>query len=541
MNSNVPLSNFEELEFADDGHKEFVTTTKAKILDDKNNIFGILGIARDITALKKFQEELEKEKTKYKILMDSSSDAIFIIDLNGFVLESNKLFKNSLGYKDNEILKLHVSDFEAIHTKEQINDNIKKVAFKPLYFESKYKKKNGTLFDVSISIIRILIDKQEYIYSSFRDITEKKRLQEDILKQKEEFETIFDYSHDSIAIIDLDTNFLKFNSSFMNMVEYPKDELLTKSCKDLTAIEDLERNESIIKQAIIDGHIDNFEKNCITKTGKTITVNMAASLLPDKKRILLTMKDISTLKVMEQQSKLASMGEMIGNIAHQWRQPLSVITTNISGLKLKSDFVGIDNKDIDECEDSILKQAKYLSNTIDNFRNFIKGDKDNKEISLKAVLENALGLVHSSLHNNFINEIIELKDDMKIIGNKNELAEAFINILSNSKDALKSNIKDESDRLLFVSSKLLDKNSIEIKILDSGKGIKEEILNKIFEPYFTTKHQSQGTGLGLSMADKIIRERHNGKLLVSNEEFEYKGKKYYGASFKIIFSNKLVN
>jgi PAS domain S-box-containing protein len=495
--------------------------------DDKNQVLGVLGIARNITELKKSQEELEFEKTKYKILMEYSSDAIFIVNLDGFIVECNKLFRDTLGYKEDEVLKLHVSDYEAIHSKEQIQENIKNVSFEPLYFELKYKKKDGTLFDVSISIIRVIIDNQEYIYSSFRDITEQKRLQNNILKQKEEFETIFESSHDSIAIIDLNTNFLKFNTSFMNMIEYTKEELLTKSCKDLTAPEDLERNESALKCAINRGHIDNFEKTCITKTGRRISVNMSASLLPDKKAILLSLKDISTLKILEEQSKLASMGEMIGNIAHQWRQPLSVITTSISGLKLKSDLLSVDKEDINECEKNILKQAQYLSQTIDNFRDFIKGDKDYEEISLKEILENAISLVHSSLHNNFINLIIDMKDDLKIFGNKSELSEAFINILNNSKDALKSNIKDELDRLIFISTKLLDENSIEVKILDSGKGIKEELFNKIFEPYFSTKHQSQGTGLGLLMADKIIRGRHGGKILVSNEEFEYNGKKTF--------------
>ena len=107
-----------------------------------------------------------------------------------------------------------------------------------------------------------------------------------------------------------------------------------------------------------------------------------------------------------------------------------MITTSISGLKLKSDLLSVDKEDINECENSILKQAQYLSQTIDNFRDFIKGDKDYGEISLKEILENAISLVHSSLHNNFINLIIDMKDDLKIFGNKSELLEAFIDILN---------------------------------------------------------------------------------------------------------------
>ncbi len=536
MHSNRPLSNFEELEFASDGHKEFLNTTKVKILDKEKNIFGVLGIGKDLTKIKKYQEELEKERTKYKIFMESSSEAIFIVNLEGYVIEYSKLFKNSLAYSDEEVLKLHVSNFEAIHSKEQIDENIKNVSFTPLYFDTKYRRKDNSLIDVTVSIVRVLIEDNEFIYCSFRDISEKQKLQDKLLKQKEEFETIFNYSHDSIAIVDLDTKFLKYNKAFVEMLEYEEDDLIDKYCSDLSVPEDANKIKKLINDAITHGHSSNIEKFCLTKSAKKITVNISASLLPDKKTILLNIKDISNLKIMEEQTKLASMGEMIGNIAHQWRQPLSVITTNMSGLKLKSDLFGVKKEDIDICEESVLKQAKYLSSTIDNFRNFIKGEKSNKEISIRSVLENALSLVHFSLHNNFINEIIDLKDDLEIFANKNELAEAFINIFNNTKDVLKTNIKNESDRLLFVSTKLISKESIEIDILDSGLGISEDIINKIFEPYFTTKHQSQGTGLGLSMADKIIRERHGGLLEVSNKEFEYKGKKYYGALFKITFS-----
>lgn len=244
-------------------------------------------------------------------------------------------------------------------------------------------------------------------------------------------------------------------------------------------------------------------------------------------------KDVSSLKVLQEQAKLASLGEMIGNIAHQWRQPLSFISISASSLKVKSEFNILTKEEINEASTAIVKQTEYLSNTIDNFRDFIKEDKSYTNISIKEVLDNSLNLVYASLNNNFINLTLELDDDLSILGNKNELTEAFLNIISNSKDALKE--KKEEDRFLFIKSKKLNENRLQLKFLDSGGGIDEEIISKVLEPYFTTKHKSQGTGLGLSIVDKIVRERHKGTIEIYNEEFTHNQKIYKGLSFNIIF------
>ncbi|MEA3353718.1 MAG: HAMP domain-containing sensor histidine kinase [Campylobacterota bacterium] len=145
-----------------------------------------------------------------------------------------------------------------------------------------------------------------------------------------------------------------------------------------------------------------------------------------------------------------------------------------------------------------------------------------------------LNLTEASRGKNFINLITDLKDDLTIKGNLNELEQAFINIVNNSKDILSEKDKKD-DRYIFITSKKIDDNTLEIKILDNGGGLKEDIIDRIFEPYFTTKHKSMGTGLGLSMADKIIRERHNGSIKVHNEEFVYNDKEFKGACFTILF------
>ena len=483
----------------------------------------------------KYKNQLLKEQVKYKSLMENSSDAIVIVNLDGYVYEYSKQFKNILGYSDSEIYKLHVSDYEIIHDKKTIEENIKKVQDVPMHIETRYKKKDGTIIDVSLSIIKVLINRKEYIYASFRDITKSKKLQQSIIDQKIEFQTIFNYSQDGIAIVDFDLNFLKTNKAFRKITGYTKEELLNNNCQELTVFEDREKNLKAIEEAIKTGHALNVEKSCNVKNGR-IDVNMSISLLPDKKRLLLSIKDISTLKMLEEQSKLASMGEMIGNIAHQWRQPLSIITTSISGLKLKAEYFEVKKEDIIICADDISKQANYLSNTIENFRNFLKSEKNNSEISLKEILQNSISIVESSLNNNFINVIFDIEDDLNIFCNKNEISEALINIINNSKDILIENIKNEEDRLIFITTKKIDENSIKLFIYDSGGGIEEAILDKVFIPYFTTKHQAQGTGLGLAMVDKIIRQRYNNTLNVYNKQFNYNDKHYYGACFEIVFS-----
>ena len=534
MNSSGPLVNNEEVTFSSDGHKEYLNTTKIRILDKKKNPIGVLGIARDISHIKQYQIKIEEEKLKYKSMMEHSSDAIFIINLDGYIVDCSNEFLNELGYNKKEAMKLHVSDYEAIHSKELINENINKTKYETLSFESIYRRKDGSLFDVSIRIVRVNLNNEEYIYSSFRDITEQKKLHNKIIRQKEEFESIFNYAHDGIAIIDLNSNFLNVNQAFTNITSYTKEELLNKSCLELTSKKDLLLSQKMLNKTIQYGHVDNFEKEYIINNGIRKDVNISLTLLPDKKKVLLTLKDISSLKHMEENSKLASMGEMIGNIAHQWRQPLSVITTSASGLKLKSEFDIVTKEDIQDVTDNIQKQAVYLSETIDNFRNYLKGQNHTEKTKLLDIVNESLTLVNAALHNNYISVDTNIDENISINANKNEISEAFINIINNAKDALKSNIKNEEDRLIFIKSNILPQNRVKLEFFDSAGGIDENIINKVFEPYFTTKHQSNGTGLGLAITKKILEEKQNAEIKVFNKNFIHNNKNYKGACFSII-------
>jgi len=366
-----------------------------------------------------------------------------------------------------------------------------------------------------------------------RDFTAEKEANENLEFQKRELQTIFDTAKDGIAILDLETNFKKVNKAYCDITGLSENELLQTSCFALTLPEDLETTISKMKMLTEKGFVDNYEKRCVINN-KLITVSLAVTLLPDKESMLITMKDITKFKLFEEQSKLASMGEMIGNIAHQWRQPLSVISALASGIQFRNDYNQLADYNINDAMDDIMKQTEYLSKTIDDFRNFIKDAHEQKYISVQQTIEKTISIIHPAMKSNNIRLVVDCDFDVEILGYENELIQSFINIINNARDAIKENISNDSDRFIFIKTIKLD-NGLRLAIKDSGGGIPNNVIDKIFEPYFTTKHQSIGTGIGLSMTYKIITEHHDASITVQNEEYQYENKSYKGACFEIIF------
>ena len=235
-------------------------------------------------------------------------------------------------------------------------------------------------------------------------------------------------------------------------------------------------------------------------------------------------------KILNEQSKMAAMGEMIGNIAHQWRQPLSAISTAATGIIIQKEYNMFEEDKLVKTCSIINDNAQYLSRTIDDFKNFIKGDRTKKIFNLNNNIESFLHLVDSSIKNNQIKIILDLQEDIQIDGYENELIQCLINIFNNAKDALKE--KNIGERLIFISTYINEDKTI-IKIKDNAGGIQPEVLPHVFEAYFTTKHKSQGTGLGLNMTYNLIVNGMSGNIEVKNITYEYEGNNYSGAEFFI--------
>ena len=233
-------------------------------------------------------------------------------------------------------------------------------------------------------------------------------------------------------------------------------------------------------------------------------------------------------ELLAQKSKLAAMGEMMENIAHQWRQPLSLITTASSGIKLQKELDMLTDEMLFDSIDNIGNSANHLSETIEDFRDFFKPNKEKSYFNLGDSLYKTFKLLSSQIEK----AEIEIVEDIKNVGinsYERELLQVLLNVVNNAKDAL-SKIEDE--KYIFIKIYKTNSHAV-IEIKDNAGGIKSDIIERVFEPYFTTKHKSQGTGLGLYMSQEIVTRHIEGTLEVANVSYEYKGFEFKGAMFTI--------
>jgi C4-dicarboxylate-specific signal transduction histidine kinase len=234
-------------------------------------------------------------------------------------------------------------------------------------------------------------------------------------------------------------------------------------------------------------------------------------------------------KILSEKSKLASMGEMIGNIAHQWRQPLTAISIAASGIKLTYEYDIEEREETIESLDNIVKNTKYLSETIEDFQNYMRSNRESSVFFVEDIIQSTLMIVDANIKLENIRIIKNSNNSFGIKTIQNDLVQILLNIINNSVDALKE--KQKENKLIVIDS-YKDQKYTYISLLDSAGGVDESIADKIFEPYFTTKHQAQGTGLGLYMTHQII-SKLGGKIEVTNETFHYEDEKYCGAKFTV--------
>jgi len=493
--------------------------------------------------MKSFLQELSKIDEKLlSLLTENLPDMLWIKDIDGYYIYANKAIcdgllmakdiKEPIGRNDVFFAKrereLH-KDNPTWHTFGELcfnSDQVVIEANKPMKFEE-WGNVKGKLLYLEVNKAPVH-DKEGNIIGtvgSGRDITELKLTQIELAKQAQIIEDI----HECIITSDLNGNILTWNKSSKKLFGYSAEEIKNKNINLIFQEKEFDKIKKINLKSLEENTV-NEKINCITKDSTKLICEVSLSLIKEKdnNKIVYYLKDITEktalseeIKQKEQiihiQSQHVAMGQMIGNIAHQWRQPLCVISAISTGLELQKSLGTLSENILDSSLKDIDKQVQYLSNTIDTFRDYIIEEKVYKEVVLQERINKSLEIIQPSLSSNYIKLIneIDYSNPLKLKLTIGELSQVIINIINNAKDILLE--KQVNSPWIKISLQKND-NFVLISIEDNGGGVPKEIINLIFDPYFTTKHKSKGTGLGLYMSYKIVVESLKGELFVVNTE-----------------------
>ncbi len=271
---------------------------------------------------------------------------------------------------------------------------------------------------------------------------------------------------------------------------------------------------------------DQQQVELLVKMGANISFaldNMAREARRQKAEQALKEETLERLRVVEalrenerlllQQSRLAAMGEMINNIAHQWRQPLNVLALLIQQMKIFYESSSLDKEELDSCVSKSMSSINHMSQTINDFRNFFQPDKKQSLFKVQEVVAKTVALIKDSFMDMQIRIDIHNDANLELTGFPNEYSQVLLNILANARDALQENRANGAKVTITISK---DGEKGVVTIADNAGGIPEEVMDKIFEPYFTTKGPDKGTGIGLFMSKTIIEKNMNGRLTVRN-------------------------
>lgn len=261
----------------------------------------------------------------YQQMIHHSPDAIFILNLDGTIYECSDKAASLLGYRKEELLKLTPYHWDDMIPHADIEALIQQISTTPVYFETRHKRQDGTAYPAGVTAVLITVDGQSFLYCSVRDLTVEKhselrlrdvlvqqnkalkQKQKDLQLQEDEMKMIFELSQDGLAVLDLNTKFIRCNRAYLEMTGYSEEELLKRACVDLTVEEDHARTKEAMSYALQTGSIKNFEKSCYRKDRSVITVSMGITLTPDKQYFIVSAKDITHIKKNERQLR---------NIAH---------------------------------------------------------------------------------------------------------------------------------------------------------------------------------------------------------------------------------
>lgn len=523
--SEIPMT-FETLFRLKDGTLLDIEITAHRTVMD--GIHYLYASSRVITERKKFESSLQLEKETAQSYLDIVDVMILVSDTDKNIQLINRKGSEVIGYPANEVVgKNWIDNFlpERIRSElDEVSDDFMQFSEEPFYYENPVLTKSGeerliawrntALFDSDGVLIGLL--------SSGEDITDVRKAQEQLKESEEFYRTIFSSVSEAICILD-DDIIIDCNEEAMRLFEMTRQKLIGLNIFDTADhIECRENSFDFYLNTAYNGRCATAECSLSLKNPSSITKIVEFTLSGfgrnNEKKVVMITRDITQKieeeRILRMNTRQAQMGEMISMIAHQWRQPLAIINSISSQMRLtelmkeENDLLFIDNLI------KIEEQSTHLSQTISAYRDFFRPDKPKEQFYISILINNALSLIDHTLKNRGITIEKSFKHDFKLLTYRNEILQVVIALLKNSLDAFEE--KGSSDAQILITLDSDDEYGI-MSFADNAGGISPEVINKLFIPYFTTKTKSNGTGLGLYMSKMIIQDHCNGFLEVESE------------------------
>jgi len=507
------------------------------VKDASGTVTGAFSVVRDITERKKVEKEIREAKNFLENILRSTIDGLVVTDAKGYVIRTNEVLDQMLGYEKGELFGRHVGELgplEQPYTDIAVKMmNILRERDFVENHETAWLRKDGSLCPVEFNIGYVKDEDGTILgaVGGIRDISQRKRAEHEIKESRDYFEAVIEGSRDGIILTD-DKGMIKLvNGAIEQMFGFGRNELIGQHASMLV-VEDKE-----VRKKALDATAELFEKGYTTyetihkaKDGRLLEVECIVSMIRDEQGNYVAsaaiLRDISDRKRMEQQlrqsQKMEAIGTLAGGIAHDFNNILAAIIgfTEIAQAKVPGDTA------VKDTLDQVLKAAERATNLVKQILAFSrKSDHDRRPVSLHLTVLEVLKLLRASLPTT-----IEIRHDLKklndmVQADSIQLHQVIMNLCTNAAHAM----QEQGGTLEIALSPVdLDEEGanacvdlrpgpyVQLMVRDTGTGITPEIMDRIFDPFFTTKEVGKGTGMGLAVVHGIVKS-HGGAIRVSSE------------------------